>query len=71
MAITVTIAKTLSDADFATVDMLVRELQETDQNFAGRAIFVERGSFTAVYDPADAMREALLMLMVRAVLNDV
>lgn len=69
MGITVTLARNISDKDFQQVEDLVRHLQGTDYNFSGRAIWVERGAVTAVHDPKDALRAALLQLMVDGMLR--
>jgi len=69
MGITVTLARHISDNDFQQVEAFVRHLQGTDYNFSGRAIWVERGAVTAVHDPKDALRGALLQLMVDGILR--
>ncbi|CAN7533384.1 hypothetical protein ASF11_12140 [Acidovorax sp. Leaf76] len=70
MGITVTLARNISDKDFQEVEALVRHLQATDYNFDGRAIWVERGAVTDVHDPQDALRAALLELMVNGILSE-
>jgi hypothetical protein len=69
MGITITVSHTTSDPDFKKVEALAKHLQGNDYNFSGRAICVERGLVTEVKDTQDALRGALLWLMVEAVLN--
>lgn len=69
MSITITVAKGVSEEDFQQIEALARQLQGTDYNFSGRAIWVERGLSTAVTDPQDALRAALLRLMVDELLS--
>lgn len=69
MSITITVAKGVSEQDFQQVEALARHLQGTDYNFSGRAIWVERGLSTTVTDPHDALRAALLRLMVDGLLS--
>jgi hypothetical protein len=69
MGSTITVAHTVSADDFEQVELLARHLQGSDYNFSGRAIWVLRGSHTAVTDTDDELRAALLRLMVEGLLN--
>jgi len=71
MSSTITVANSISDGDYARVEILARHLQSTtgDANFNGRAIWVQRGLVTGVTDTSDDLRAALLMLLVDGVLG--
>ena len=69
MSITITIANTVSHAGFTRVDELAHQLEARDGNFQGRTITMQRGTATAVTDPDDGLRAALLQLMVDSVLE--
>lgn len=69
MSITITLAQTVSAAGYAEVESLAQELYAHDSNFKDRAMKVQRGSATVVTDSQDALRAALLQLMVEGVLS--
>lgn len=71
MAITITIAQHLSDHQFLEVQKMVWRQRAFDPNFFGRLITIERGAVTAVFDPQDEMRGALLMTMVVHTLDSI
>ena len=69
MSITITIATSVSAADYARIEQLAEVLREKDGNFRGRAVTVERGPTTAITDTQDKLRGALLQLLVEGVLS--
>lgn len=69
MSITITLSKSVTEQDLDNVLELVQYLQESDFNFLGRAIRVQRGFVTTVEDTDDALRGALLRLLVESVLS--
>ena len=54
----------------AYVGVVVRQLTDTDHNFKGRAIPVQRGPATFVTDTDDVLRGALMRVMVGSLLKD-
>jgi hypothetical protein len=68
MSISITVAKTVPEDAFARVVALTKLLQESDENFQGVDLQVQRGDLTAVAlkvtDGDDAMRERLLWMLV-------
>ena len=72
MPITINVAPTTPDAAFDRLIKLTSLLGQTDSNFEGVELRVQRregvGEFE-VTDPDDEMRQRLLMLLVSDVLN--
>lgn len=69
MSITITVASSVSAADYARIEQLAEVLREKDGNFRGRSVTVERGPATAITDTQDKLRGALLQLLVEGVLS--
>jgi hypothetical protein len=68
MAITVTIARSVSFADYRRVEDFIEQLTQQNGDFKGRVILLARGSTTSVSDDQDSLRGALLQLLVESVL---
>ncbi|MCE1193445.1 MAG: hypothetical protein LWW96_14955 [Acidovorax sp.] len=69
MSITITVATTVSAADYARIEQLAEVLREKDGNFKGRTVTVEWGAATVITDTQDKLRGALLQLLVESVLS--
>ena len=64
MAITITVAQTVSNDVFSRIVALAQVLRQSDPNFEGLTISVSRGDETLVTDTDDKLRETLLHLLV-------
>ncbi|RZJ14000.1 MAG: hypothetical protein EON50_07575 [Acidovorax sp.] len=64
MAITITVAQTVSNDVFSRIVALAQVLRQSDPNFEGLTISVSRGADTLVTDTDDKLRETLLHLLV-------
>jgi hypothetical protein len=64
MSITITVAPTVAREAFERIEALAQGLPETDPNFEGLVIRVERHDFTGVRDPHDELRAAHLLHLV-------
>lgn len=64
MSITITVAPTVAREAFERIEALAQGLPETDPNFEGLSIRVERHDFTGVRDPHDELRAAHLLHLV-------
>ena len=68
MAIIVTLARSVSFADYRRVEDFIEQLSQQNGDFKGRVISLAHGSTTAVSDEQDSLRGALLQLLVESVL---
>ncbi|HTH09885.1 MAG TPA: hypothetical protein VMA55_09975 [Acidovorax sp.] len=70
MAITVTLARSVSLAAYRRVEDFIEQLSQQNGDFKGRVILLARGSTTSVSDEQDNLRGALLQIMVDSVLEE-
>ena len=68
MSITITVARSVSFADYARIEELADLLRMQDRNFKDRVVTVQWGPATTVSDTHDRLRGALLQLLVENVL---
>ena len=69
MSITITVARSVSFADYARIEELADLLRAQDRNFKDRVVIVQWGATTSVTDTQDRLRGALLQLLVENVLS--